>query len=606
MARDQIIIGGQEGGEAGPGINVHPDEGAQNDSNISIDVRDVSKLYRLYPGQRARIIEWITFGKRQYHYPFWALKDVSLKLPKGQALGLIGPNGSGKSTLLKLIAGTSVPTSGEIVVNGSVAALLELGAGFHPEFSGRQNIHMNAQIFGLNDEEIAAVEPEIIDFAELDRYIDMPVRTYSSGMYARLGFAVASHIDPDVLIIDEALAVGDLYFQRKSLDRIIYFREMGKTILFVSHVMPVIQRFCDEVLWLHEGQIKARGDAKSVTKEYEMWSLRRQEKSHGKRIDGRPSAFSDRRKAEFKVLDESWGSGEVRITKVEMFGRDGKPRWHFEKNERDVTIRIHYYAFERIEEPIVGLNFHRIDGTYIFGTGNVWIENFPLQPMDGVGYVDYTIERMQLHKGTFFLTVGIFPEPDIPYWQNPCDFHNQMYEFSIVSEGEAHGIIPFDSHWAQNTASEDLERAGIPGKIDFGDRDSRRFIHKGWYEIESAGNIHFAWTKAEAGFVILQPEGEDTLYAEIKSNKPDIADDHVIVELWEGKGLLHSLELVDNQWRVAEIDIGSKGGAIPRFLRFVVKPTWRPQDFGIPDDDREIGIGVSRLGFAPPEQDPEE
>ena len=569
------------------------------DEDIAIDVDNVSKLYRLYPGQRARIIEWVTFGKRIYHYPFWALKDVSMKLEKGQALGLIGPNGSGKSTLLKLIAGTSIPTNGEIKVNGTVAALLELGAGFHPEFSGRQNIHMNAQIFGLSDEEIDELMPDIIQFAELDRYIDMPVRTYSSGMYARLGFAVASHVDPDILIIDEALAVGDLYFQRKSLDRIIYFREIGKTILFVSHVMPVIQRFCDEVIWLDEGKIRLRGEAKKVTKEYEMWSLRRQEKSLRTRIDGKPSTMSDRKKAEFKVLDESWGSGEARITKVEMIGADGEPRWHFEKNERDVTIRIHYFAFERLENPVIGINFHRIDGTYIFGTGNVWIEDYPLEPFEGPGYVDYTVERLQLHKGTFFLTVAIFPEPDIPYWQNPCDFHNQMYEFTIVSEGEAHGIIPFDGRWAQKTGSEDLTRAGIPISIDFGEKRAPHYLYKGWWDIETGVDLSFAWSQKTAGLVLLQPAGADKLFAEIKSNKPDIAEDPVTVDLLSGEDLLGSAVLKDNEWHVVELAVARKDQPSAHQLMFRVNPIWRPCDFGNPDDDREIGIGVTYIGFEP-------
>ena len=567
----------------------------------AVEVRSVSKLYRLYPGQRARIIEWVTFGKRKYHFPFWALKDVSLRLAKGRALGLIGPNGSGKSTLLKLIAGTSTPTEGEIEVNGTVAALLELGAGFHPEFSGRQNIRMNAEIFGLSEKRIDELEPRIIEFAELDRYIDMPVRTYSSGMYARLGFAVASHVDPDVLIIDEALAVGDLYFQRKSLDRIIYFREIGKTIIFVSHAMPVIQRFCDEVIWLDDGRIMGRGEANKITKEYEMWSLRRQEKSLRKRIAGKPSALSDETKAQFRVLDESWGSGEARITRVEMLGADGEPRWHFEKNERGVTIRIHYYAFERLPEPVVGINFHRIDGTYIFGTGNIWIDNHPLEPMEGAGYVDYTIGRLFMHKGTFFLTVGIFPEPDIPYWLNPCDYHNKMYEFTVVAEGEAHGIITFDGSWNQETRTDQLIDSGVPSAIDFSDRKSPHYLHKEWYDVEHDDEGSFIWTADNAGFVIRRPEGCSRLVATIMSSKPDIADETVRVELRDGFGaVLDSVTLENNSWIDAEFDLGEEGGSgggASRHLRFVVDPTWCPRDFGVADD-RRLGIGVRRIECA--------
>jgi lipopolysaccharide transport system ATP-binding protein len=565
---------------------------AKPDGGVAVDVRNVSKLYRLYPGQRARIVEWVTFGKRVYHYPFWALNDISFQLERGKALGIIGPNGSGKSTLLKLIAGTSTPTKGTITVNGSVAALLELGAGFHPEFSGRQNIRMNAQIFGLSDKEIDELMPQIIEFAELDRYIDMPVRTYSSGMHARLGFAVASHLNPDVLIIDEALSVGDAYFQRKSLDRIIYFREQGKTILFVSHVGPVVQRFCDEVIWLHEGKIMARGEAGKTIKEYDMWSLRLQEKSLSKRIKGRPSSLSDAKKSKYQVLDESWGTGEARIVNVEMFGEDGVQRWHFEKNERNVTIRIYYYAFERIEEPIIGINFHRIDGVYIFGTGNVWIEHYPLEPFAGLGYVDYTIERLWLHKGTFFLTAGIFPEPDIPYWMNPCDFHNKMYEFTVVAEGEAHGIVPFDSRWGQEPQLQDTEAGGIPSRITFSEKRAPHYMHRGWWDIEHEESFSFVWTLEEAGFVILQPQGCAELTAKIKSNKPDIDEEPVTVELWEGDAKLDSVVLKDPEWREAVFNIGGGDRPAARYFRFVVKPTWRPEDYGIPDDDRTIGIGV--------------
>lgn len=451
-------------------------ENEVSDEDLAIHVDDVSKLYRLYPGQRARMIEWLTFGKRQYHYPFWALKDVSLRLPKGKALGIIGPNGSGKSTLLKLIAGTSSPTKGSVNVNGSVAALLELGAGFHGEFSGRQNIRMNAQIFGLTEEQIDERMDDIIEFAELDRFIDMPVKTYSSGMYARLGFAVASHLDPDVLIVDEALSVGDNYFQRKSLDRIIYFREQGKTILFVSHILPVVQRFCDEVIWLQDGVVKSQGPANKVIKEYDMWSLRRQEKELGSRISGRK--LSSEKKQEYKVLDESWGSGEARIIKVEMLSEDGESKWHFEKHEKNITIRMHYFAFDRIEEPIYGINFHRIDGIYIFGTANHHIEPAKLPPMEGYGYVDYKIDRLYLHKGSYFLSCGVYAEPDIPYWLNPLDWHNQKYEFSVLSDGEADGIVPFQGEWNLADKNLDEDIVMIPSRIDFSDEKTPTFCRR--------------------------------------------------------------------------------------------------------------------------------
>lgn len=564
-----------------------------SDEDLAIHVDNVSKLYRLYPGQRARMIEWLTFGKRKYHYPFWALKNVSLRLPRGKALGIIGPNGSGKSTLLKMIAGTSSPTEGQVKVNGSVAALLELGAGFHGEFSGRQNIRMNAQIFGLTEEQIDARMDDIIEFAELDRFIDMPVKTYSSGMYARLGFAVASHLDPDVLIVDEALSVGDNYFQRKSLDRIIYFREQGKTILFVSHILPVVQRFCDEVIWLQDGVVKSQGPANKVIKEYDMWSLRRQEKELGQRISGRK--LSSEKKQEYKVLDESWGSGEARIIKVEMLGEDGKPRWHFEKHERNVTIRMHYFAFDRIEEPIYGINFHRIDGIYIFGTANHHIEPAKLPPMEGYGYVDYKIDRLYLHKGSYFLSCGVYAEPDIPYWLNPLDWHNQKYEFSVLSDGEADGIVPFQGEWDLQDSSLDEEHVMIPTRIDFSDEKTPYILQKGWWQIEAEVDFSFAWTKEEANFLITHPVGSQVLEVKIKSNKPDIAEHHVSVSLVEGQQTIDKIVLENNDWKVVSFKLNKAEKSRIRHFKLVTDPCWSPKDFGTPDDDRNIGIGVSYI-----------
>ena len=564
-----------------------------SDDDLAIHVDNVSKLYRLYPGQRARMIEWLTFGKRKYHYPFWALKDVSLKLPKGKALGIIGPNGSGKSTLLKMIAGTSSPTKGTVNVKGSVAALLELGAGFHGEFTGRQNIRMNAQIFGLTEEQIDERMDDIIEFAELDRFIDMPVKTYSSGMYARLGFAVASHLDPEILIVDEALSVGDNYFQRKSLDRIIYFREQGKTILFVSHILPVVQRFCDEVIWLQDGVVKAQGPANKVIKEYDMWSLKRQEKELGQRIAG--SKLSKEKKAEYQVLDESWGSGEAKIIKVEMLGEDGKPRWHFEKHERNVTIRMHYFAFDRIEEPIYGINFHRIDGIYIFGTANYHIEPCKLPPMEGYGYVDYKIDRLYLHKGTYFLSCGVYAEPDIPYWLNPLDWHKQKYEFSVLSEGEADGIVPFQGEWSLEDSNLDEDEAMIPSKIDFSDEKTPYILQKGWWQMEKEESFSFAWTKKEAIFLITHAVGADRLEVKLKSNKPDICDQNVTVSLVEGQNKIDSIVLDNNDWKIASFKLNKSEKSRIRQFKLVTDPCWSPKDFGTPDDDRDIGIGVSYI-----------
>jgi lipopolysaccharide transport system ATP-binding protein len=562
------------------------------DPEIAIEVKDISKLYRLYPGQRARVLEWFSFGKKKYHHPFWALKNVDLTLHKGKALGIIGPNGSGKSTLLKLIAGTSSPTSGSIKVNGTVAALLELGAGFHPEFSGRQNIRMNAQIFGLSEKEIDGIMDDVIDFSELDRFIDMPVKTYSSGMYARLGFSVASHLYPDILIVDEALSVGDTYFQRKCLDRIIFFREQGRTIIFVSHIMPVVQRFCDEVIWLQEGEIRMSGTAEKVIKSYDMWSLSKQERHLNKKVSGHSK--SDQQKREYKVLDESWGTGEAKLIHVEMLNEKGEPTWTFNRHERNVTLRMHYYAYERIETPIVGINFHRIDGIYIFGTSNHHIETKEFPPIEGFGYIDYKIDRLYLHRGQFFLSCGLYPEPDVPYWTNPLDWHNQKYEFTVADAQEAHGIVPLQGEW-QVKHSPAVTDQILPSVLEFTDVETQYFIQKGWWQIEKTPDFAFAWTRQDAHFVIFAPQGSSGLTVNLKTNKPDVADDNVTVTLlYRGKEC-SSIVLKDNDWQTVTFETPEFEENTIAHFTLVTDPCWVPQDFGHQGDDRIIGIGISRI-----------
>ncbi|MGQ9486111.1 MAG: ABC transporter ATP-binding protein [Desulfosoma sp.] len=233
----------------------------------SIRLRAVTKSYRLYARPTDRLKEALL--RRPYHRPFHSVQNVSLDVAPGESLGIIGDNGAGKSTLLKIVAGTLSPTSGEVQIGGRVAALLELGAGFHPEFTGRKNIYLNASLLGLSDAEIRRCEPRIIDFAELGPFIDQPIKSYSSGMVVRLAFSIATSVDPDILVIDEALSVGDQYFQKKCIDRILQFQREGKTILFCSHSLYTVNLLCARAVWMREGSIFMDGAATSVTAAYE-------------------------------------------------------------------------------------------------------------------------------------------------------------------------------------------------------------------------------------------------------------------------------------------------------------------------------------------------
>jgi len=236
-----------------------------------IEARGLGKCYQLYARPQDRLKQFLVRGRRQYFREFWALQGVSFQLRRGEVLGIVGRNGAGKSTLLQLICGTLQPTHGHIEVRGRIAALLELGAGFNPEFTGRENVFMNAAVLGVPEEVIAARFDEIVDFSGLRDFIDQPVKTYSSGMYVRLAFAVATSVDPDILVIDEALSVGDGAFARKSFERIMALKERGATILFCSHSLYHVAALCSRAMWLEAGQVRQIGEVAGVIREYEAF-----------------------------------------------------------------------------------------------------------------------------------------------------------------------------------------------------------------------------------------------------------------------------------------------------------------------------------------------
>src|SRR6476661_6598801 len=243
-----------------------------------IKVDSISKLYRIYERPSDRLKEILLRGRRKLHRDFWALKDISLEVRTGEAVGVIGRNGAGKTTLLQIIAGILQPTTGDVRVEGRVTALLELGSGFNPEYTGRENILLSGQILGFTEQEMRSRLDVIVDFAELSGFVDQPVKTYSTGMLMRLAFASAIHVDPDVLIVDEALSVGDVYFQRKSLDRMDYFRKAGKTVLFVSHDPQLVQRFCSRALWLEAGRVAMSGPTREVVTAYQAFCMQLEDK----------------------------------------------------------------------------------------------------------------------------------------------------------------------------------------------------------------------------------------------------------------------------------------------------------------------------------------
>jgi len=355
--------------------------------SAAIRIANLSKIYRYYPRPADRIIEAITPWTR--HTEVRALDDVSLEIEKGSITGLVGRNGAGKSTLLKTLAGVVTPTSGSVQVDGKVSAILELGTGFHPEFTGRANAELSAAILGLKPEEVVERMPSILDFAELGAFIDQPVRTYSSGMVMRLGFSVAVHVDPDVLLVDEALAVGDGNFQKKCLDRMRQFQERRKTIIFCSHSLAAISSICSKTVWMDKGRVAMFGPSPDVIRGYEADLLEREEELVAKREDALP----DRPSA-------------VRLRSVELYDQQGNPRREFDAGET-VVVSMTVESSEPDEAFHVVAGIDRIhDQLQCASFGTHWDGREPIAGK-GTFRVELTIRSATLTPAEYSLSVFV-------------------------------------------------------------------------------------------------------------------------------------------------------------------------------------------------------
>ena len=413
----------------------------------AITARDLSKAYQLYDKPIHRLWDLILPGKKRYR-EFWAVRNLYLDVARGSTVGIIGENGAGKSTLLKLLCGISHPTTGTVETHGRIASLLELGAGFHPEFSGRENIFLNCSILGMSDEEIEARYQSIVDFSELGDFIERPVKTYSSGMYVRLGFSVAASVDPDIFIIDEALSVGDEHFKGKCTNRLNDFREQGKTIIFVSHDMGAVKSMCQWVVLMDRGEVVSQGSAEKVADEY----LKRA-KSRG---DARLTALN-RGTSEYP----RWGSGEVEVVEVHTLGADGEPTCVFQPNQR-FSVRLRYRAEKACRQPVFGLGLYRSDGTYINGSNHVWreepIELRDLEPGEE-GEVLVTCERLPLLQGQYYLTSFLYDHSKAA--PTAIDHREHVLTFEVVDAARnQHGMVSLPSTWTvrRRTAGGELTR----------------------------------------------------------------------------------------------------------------------------------------------------
>ncbi|MBI2466671.1 MAG: ABC transporter ATP-binding protein [Candidatus Rokubacteria bacterium] len=403
----------------------------------AVSLRGVSKRFRLHRGREVSTVKDLFLrGGRVGLFTgqeLWALRDVTLDIPRGRMVGVIGSNGSGKSTLLKLVGRILKPTSGSVDVAGRVSALIELGAGFHPEFTGRENIHVNGILLGLSRTEIRERFDDIVAFAGLAEFIDNPVKTYSSGMYMRLGFAIAVTVDPDILLIDEVLAVGDEAFQHKCVGRIQEFKAHGKTIVFVSHDLGSIERLCDEAVWLHRGRAEAHGGTREVIDRYLNHVAREEAQALG----------VEHREAEAVAAAgtaQRWGSREVELTSVRLVDRTGEERYLYEAGE-PCAIELTYRAHRPVEDPVFGVGIFRKDGVCCYGT-NTALDGLAFGKLEGDGQVTVRIHRLDLIDGEYLLDAAVHARDGHPY-----DYHSRLYAFAVRSRVKDVGIARLPHEW---------------------------------------------------------------------------------------------------------------------------------------------------------------
>ena len=414
---------------------------ATPDPSIAVSLRSVSKRFRLYRGRQVSTVKdlfvrlFVGSGGTGLFSgeELWALHDVSLDLGRGRMVGIVGSNGSGKSTLLKVLGGILKPTTGQVSVRGRVSALIELGAGFHPEFTGRENIYINGVLLGLTRAEIRARFDEIVAFAGLESFIDSPVKTYSSGMYMRLGFAIAVTVDPDVLLIDEVLAVGDEAFQHRCVGKIQEFKARGKTIVLVSHDLGSIERLCDEAVWLDRGRLQVHGETREVVGRYLDHVAREEARALGIEHD-RAEAIARTGTA------ARWGSRDVELTRVQLAGGDGRERYLFETGE-PCAVHLHFRANRPVDDPVFGVGVFRKDGVCCYGT-NTAVEGLALGKVDGEGVVTMQIDRLDLVEGEYLLDTAVHGRDG-----NPYDYHSRLYAFAVRSRVRDTGVARLSHRW---------------------------------------------------------------------------------------------------------------------------------------------------------------
>ncbi len=432
----------------------------------AIEVRKVKKKFKVYFDKGSSLKEKILFKNRNCYEVRWVLNGISFDVKKGEAIGLIGHNGCGKSTTLKLLTRIMYPDEGSIHINGRVSSLIELGAGFHPDMSGRENIYTNASIFGLTRKEIDARMQNIVEFSELEEFLDNPVRTYSSGMYMRLAFSVAINVDADVLLIDEILAVGDVNFQAKCFNKLREIKANGTTIVIVSHSLGQIEQICDQTIWIQEGLIKAIGTPRTIHPEYldymgqkrqliqKKESINRLKAEKGVQLKTEAiseqsfestnswvKAVAENTNSKVELQDNKrWGNGNARIVNVNTFNEYNKQQNIFRTGET-ILVKIEYKIFKEIQNAVFGIGIFRSDGLHCYGT-NTYIDKLSVFDLTTDGVVEIKLKNVNLLPGIYMMDIAIQCDIGIA-----VDYFREAHKIEMYSLTDDIGVIRIDHKW---------------------------------------------------------------------------------------------------------------------------------------------------------------
>ena len=555
----------------------------------AVQFQDVSKRFIVRQHRTIQETAISLLRRSRSSQDFWALRDVSFHLEAGRTLGVVGRNGSGKSTILKLLSRVLEPTSGTVTVRGRVSALLELGAGFHPDLTGRENVFLNGAFLGLPREQMRERFDDIVAFAELERFIDEPVKHYSSGMYMRLGFAVAVHVDPEILVIDEVLAVGDMPFRQKCFAKLSEFKQEGVTIVFVSHDLMSVGRFCDEVLWIDSGHVRMHGPSDGVIAAYLSEARQRGDLQVAVTSSALPSVEDTRQ--------ERWGSGDVVINAVTITDSSGSPLVDVVPGA-DLHVQIDYTAARSIPAASVGVGIHRADGVYVAGSHSAAMGK-TLAFAEGDGRIACVIPKLPVAAGGFDLSVGIWPADD---WMQPFDMWKNVGRFVVVPpQPRQTGMLRVAPCWqvagggtlsqADTVQPPAVPWSPVPDHLVMGLQEEE-FLGEGWYPVEN-WPPHVRWT-AERATLFLRKEGAAHLLG-IAMCRP-----HHTGEPVTGRILVEGESIGD--FSIATPDFerylfplqGAANGRIKR-IEIVVDEPMPSQVERQTEDERGLGVAVREI-----------